>query len=87
MAENISLQQTMPASAPFSPEETLAFLEINGIIDLRDVENDMRKARKEKVLQEHPYKIYQGNDGRWRTYMPDDSKPTGRKLIVKTDLE
>ena len=71
----------------FTPEETLAFLENNGIIDLRDVEDNMRKARKEKILKEHPYKIYQGKDGRWRTYLPDDSKSEGRRLIVKTKLE
>ena len=71
----------------FTPEETLAFLENNGIIDLRDVEDNMRKARKEKILKEHPYKIYQGKDDRWRTYLPDDSKSEGRRLIVKTNLE
>ena len=75
------------ASAAFSPEETLAFLEINGIIDLRDVEENMRKARKEKILQKHPYSIYQGKDGRWRTYLPDDFKSEGRRLIVKTHLD
>ena len=75
------------ASAAFSPEETLAFLEINGIIDLRDVEENMRKARKEKILQKHPYSIYQGKDGRWCTYLPDDSKAYGRRLIVKTHLD
>ena len=75
------------ASAAFSPEETLAFLEINGIIELRDVEENMRKARKEKILQKHPYSIYQGKDGRWCTYLPDDSKAYGRRLIVKTHLD
>ena len=78
---------THDPSASFTPEETLAFLENNGIIDLRDVEDNMRKARKEKILKEHPYKIYQGKDGRWRTYLPDDSKAEGRRLIVKTKLE
>jgi hypothetical protein len=64
MASITAAQPTAIASAAFSPEETLAFLEINGIIDLRDVEDNMRKARKEKILQKHPYSIYQGKDGK-----------------------
>ena len=73
---------TQDPALSFTPEETLAFLENNGIIDLRDVEDNMRKARKEKILKEHPYKIYQGKDGRWRTYLPDDSKSEGRRKRV-----
>lgn len=87
MASITATQPTAIASAAFSPEETLAFLEKNGIIDLRDVENNMRKARKEKILKEHPYKIYQGKDGRWRTHLPDETKKEGRRLIVKTNLD
>ncbi len=87
MASITAAQPTAIASAAFSPEETLAFLEINGIIDLRDVEENMRKARKEKILQKHPYSIYQGKDGRWRTHLPDDSNSEGRRLIVKTHLD
>ena len=87
MADNITTQPIADASAAFTPEETLAFLENNGIISLRDVEESMRKSRKEKLLNEHPYKIYQGGDGRWRTYLPDDTAKGGRKLIAKTSLE
>ena len=78
---------TQDPALSFTPEETLAFLENNGIIDLRDVEDNMRKARKEKILKEHPYKIYQGKDGRWRTYLPDETKKEGRRQVVKTDLD
>lgn len=90
MADNNTLQQMMPDSASFSADEKMAFLEKNGMINSRDVEEMMRKARKEQILKEHPYKIYQGKDGRWRTHLPDDDKDEGRKLIVKTsrgDLE
>lgn len=87
MATAITTELNNAPSASFSPEETLAFLEKNGKINLRDVEDDMRKARKESILKKHPYKIYQGSDGRWRTHLPDDSKKEGRKLIVKTSYD
>ena len=68
----------------FTPTEILSYISQNGTIDLRDVENDMRKSRKEKILEKHPYTIYQGSDGRWRSHLPDESKKEGRKLIVKS---
>lgn len=77
----------MPSSASYSSDDILSFLESNGNIDLRDVEERMRKARKESILKNHPYKIYQGKDGRWRTHLPDKDKSEGRKVIVKTHLD
>lgn len=38
-----------------------------------------------KILKQmHKYDIYQGSDGRWRTYIPDDKALEGRKRIVRT---
>ncbi len=71
----------------FTPDEILSHLSQNGTIDLRDVEEDMRKSRKEKILEKHPYSIYQGSDGRWRSHLPDESKKEGRKLIVKSNRD
>ncbi len=85
MADNNTLQQMMPSSASFSSDDVLSFLTENGTIDLRDVEEQMRKSRKERILEKHPYKIYQGKDGRWRTHLPDETKKEGRRLIVKSD--
>jgi integrase len=47
----------------------------------------MKQSRKEKLLQQHPYAISQGKDGRWRTYIPDDTSGKGRKMIAKSSLE
>ncbi|MCI7685441.1 MAG: hypothetical protein MSS24_01750 [Clostridiales bacterium] len=71
----------------FTPDEILSYISQNGTIDLRDVEEDMRKSRKEKILEKHPYSIYQGSDGRWRSHLPDESKKEGRKLIVKSNRD
>ena len=71
----------------FTPDEILSYISQNGTIDLRDVEEDMRKSRKEKILEKHPYSIYQGSDGRWRSHLPDESKKEGRRLIVKSSRD
>lgn len=71
----------------FTPDEILSYISQNGTIDLRDVEEDMRKSRKEKILEKHPYSIYQGSDGRWRSHLPDERKKEGRKLIVKSNRD
>ena len=44
----------------------LQFLIKNGKIDISDVQNSMEAK--------HPYKIWQGKDGEWYTYLPDDKK-------------
>ncbi len=58
----------------------------HGILNLDDVQNQMNKKHREQLLKQHPYDIWQGSDNRWKTYIPDSSKKSGRKLIVKTHL-
>ena len=38
-------------------------------------------AKRKELLEKHPYKIGQGKDGKWRTYIPD--KESGRKMIKR----
>lgn len=37
-----------------------------------------------EIIQQHPYKIWQGKDSRWRTYLPDFCHKDGRRLIAKS---
>jgi integrase len=69
----------------YSRDELLKYAEEQGIIDLDDVENTMRKQQKQNILNNHTFKIYHGHDNRWYTYLPDDSKPNGRRKVVKTE--
>ena len=71
--------------ASFSSDEILSYLSENGTIDLRGVENEMRKTRRKSLLAQHAYTIYQGKDGRWYSYLPDEK--SGRKKIVKPTKE
>ena len=67
----------------FTSDEMLSYLSENGIINMNDVSEMMQDSRRISLLNKHPYRIYQGKDGRWRTYVKDESKPHGRRLIVK----
>lgn len=51
------------------------------MIDIGDVQNSMETMKKEELLKKHPYKIWQGKDGKWYTYIPDGE---GRKLKKRT---
>ncbi len=52
----------------------LQFLIKNGKIDISDVQNSMEAMKRKELLEKHPYKIWQGKDGEWYTYLPDDKK-------------
>lgn len=58
--------------------EILRFILNNGMIDLDDVESRMNAMKSQKLLKQHKNKVWQGKDGKWRTYLPDTQK--GRVL-------
>lgn len=45
------------------------------------VQEKIEMTKRQELLGKHPYKISQGKDGKWRTYIPD--KKSGRKMIKK----
>jgi integrase len=47
----------------------------------------MNNTIKEELKKKHPYHIWQGNDKRWRTYISDTTKKSGRKMIAKSSEE
>ena len=68
--------------------EILKYIEAHGMIDLDDVRNQMNiKKKDEFVTQKHKYQIWQGSNGRWYTYIPDETRPKGRRQIVKSSHE
>lgn len=74
---------SMLASASYSDSEILSVLFENGIVDPDGVRDIMNKKRTEKLLSYHNHKIWKGDDGRWRTFLPDPDKPKGRKLVSR----
>ena len=87
MAENLGIQGNNLSSASFSAEELLSYLAQNGKIDLNSAEEEMRKSQMDQILDQHPYSIYQGSNGRWYTYLPDDTKKNRRRKIERTSEE
>ena len=68
--------------------EILQFIINNGIINVSDVQNSIEAMKKEELLKQHPYEIWQSKDGKWYTYLP--AKDGGRvlkKRKSKKDLE
>ncbi len=60
----------------------MQFIIQSGIINFDDVQNSMEAMKRKELLEKHPYKIWQGKDGKWYTYLPDDKK--GRTLKKRT---
>lgn len=56
----------------------------DGIIDLDTIYKQIEMNKRAKYLSEHEYKIWQGTDGKWRTYLPGSPK---RRLIKKSTKE
>lgn len=67
--------------------ELLQYAVSNGMIDTALLQKEIEMKNREEILKNHPYSIWQGNDGRWRSFLPDDSKKDGRRPIAKTKLE
>lgn len=65
--------------------ELLQFMEASGMIDLDDVRFQMNIKKKEEFIsQVHTYRIWQGSNGRWYTYLFDDTRPKDRRQIAKS---
>lgn len=65
--------------------EILQFIIKSGMLDLHDVQDSMEAMKRDELLKKHQYKIWQGKDGKWYTYLPDESKKDGRRLIKRID--
>lgn len=61
----------------------LNFLISSGMLSLSDTDLVIFMTERKKYLTEHPYKIYQGKDNCWHTYLPDDTKTTGRRHVKR----
>lgn len=66
----------------------LNYLIDSGIIDLPNIQSIIEMKKRQELLNNHPYKIWEGSNGKWYTYLPDEEK--GRilkKKSTKKDIE
>ena len=66
----------------------LQFAIENGMIDESTIQKNMEMNERKKILEKHPYKIWEGKDGNWYTYLPDkDKKRKQIKRKTEKDLK
>ena len=73
-----------------SAGQLLKFLLKSYNLSLEDVLELQNKMRETDIIQKHIENfstIWQGSNGRWYTYLPDESKKNHRKLIAKSTEE
>lgn len=56
----------------------LMYMIKNGKINLPDLQQEIMNEKEQSYLNQHPYDIWQGNNDKWYTYLPDKEK--GRVL-------
>ena len=67
-----------------SKNELLNYVIESGIIDLDTIRAEIEMNERKKFLEKHEYKIWQGSNGKWYTYLPDDRAKSGRRLAKKS---
>lgn len=60
----------------------LKYLIDSGIIDVPNIQSIIEMKKRQELLDNHPYKIWCGSNGKWYTYLPDEMK--GRVLKKKS---
>lgn len=60
----------------------------NDMIDLSYVQEQIEMNKRRELLEKHPYKIWEGKDGKWRTYLfiPDKGRQL-KKRNSKKEIE
>lgn len=69
-------------------DEELRIALDDGIIDLALIREQIEMSKRKILLEKHPYKIWQGNDGKWYVKLPDEKKGRiQRKRNTKKEIE
>ena len=53
----------------------------HGMIDEERIQAQILMSKREELLRKHPYKMWEGKDGKWYTYILDDL--TGKRVLKK----
>lgn len=61
-------------------DELLKYAIDNGMINLSYVQEQIKMNKRKEILEKHPYKIWEGKDEKWYTYLPDKKK---RRILKK----
>lgn len=64
-------------------EELLKYAVANGMIDLSYVQEQIEMIQRKELLEKHPFKIWEGKDGKWRTYIQE--KGNERRMVKRNN--
>lgn len=85
---NVEIPQSYTVPTKEEQHELLKFAIESGMIDLQYICAIKDMNEKRKYLELHPYSIWQGKDGLFYTYLPDEQKGrTLRKRNTRTAIE
>ncbi len=68
-------------------DELLKYAVENGMIDLSYVQEQIEMTKRKELLEKHPYKIWEGKDGKWYTYLPNKEGRKLKKRLTKEAIE
>ena len=69
-------------------KELLSFAIENGIIDVNTIQKQIEMNERRKYLEMHPYKIWEGADRKWHTYIPGEgSQRVPKRRNTKEEIE
>ena len=57
----------------------------NDMIDLANISQKAEMKKREEIISQHPHKIWQGKDGKWRTYIDAPGYTKNLKLVCKKE--
>lgn len=60
--------------------EQLQYAIENGMLDAELLQLQIEMKKRKEILENHPYKIWEGKDGNWYTHLPDEKKEENRAL-------
>lgn len=79
----ISLQ-----SGSYSKEEALQYALQSGILNADEIFMSVEKMRRNEILSNHPFSVWQNKEGLWLTYLPDaDKGRVFRKRKSREEIE
>lgn len=80
-------KQGAAQTASYSSDDLLKYAVENGILDLPNIKEQINMNERKKYLEKHTNNIWQGSDGKYYTYLPDETKPKKRVLCKRKTRE
>lgn len=68
----------------YSDKDILQYALANGMINMDLIQDKIAMEERKQYLAKHSFKKWQGNNGKWYTYLPDESCKSNRRLVKKS---